>query len=166
MERSTSSTAAQDKVLQKYRSREAAANPTQQGFTPLGKQIGKPLANTLENAIHGAWLNEDGELLVLGKLLPVTPNVTIVYQWGKLNIETGKITPMFNDTLLNNGSFPSTPTHINDSTLLVGSQVSGMPTTYTHTAWCGNTFPTARILTHQQRGRVSTSSKTVQGGSG
>ncbi|MFY7997607.1 MAG: two-component regulator propeller domain-containing protein [Candidatus Kapaibacteriota bacterium] len=117
------------KVLQKYRSREAAANPTQQDFTPLGK----PLSNTLENALHNAWLNEKGELLILGKLLPTKQNMAIVQQWGKLNIETGKITPLFSDSLLNNGSFSGTPVQVNDSMLLVGSQVCGMAAYNTRT---------------------------------
>lgn len=113
-------------VVQKYRSREAAANPAQQGFMPLGN----PITNTLENAIHAMVLDENGEILVSGKLLstktPAKSNATIVQQWGALNSQNGKITPLFADTLLNNGNFSGEPRCLNDSLLFVGSQNSGM----------------------------------------
>lgn len=117
------------KILQRYRSREAAANPTQQGFTPLSM----PLANLLENAIHNICLEENGQILVCCKLIPTKEKQTVTNQWGRLNRETGKITPLFADTLLNNGSFHHWPFRLNDSIMFVGSQNSGLVSYNTRT---------------------------------
>lgn len=110
------------KVLQKYRSREAAANPTKQSFTPLGT----PLQNTLENAIHTAHLTENGEIWVAGKLLPMREERAAVQQWGSLNTETGKITPLFDNTVINNTTNFGYPHKLNDTTLLICSIDAGM----------------------------------------
>ncbi len=117
------------KILQRYRSREAAANPKQQGFTPLST----PLTNTLENALHHALIDENGEVYVSGKLLPTKEKLTVTQQWGRLNRVIGTITPLFADTLLNNGSFRHIPFRLNDSVMFVGSQNSGLVSYNTHT---------------------------------